>query len=184
MAVATTLSPPKPWRDFLKEVDAQLSQKVNLHCLGGFVLTARYGLPRPTADIDYVSVVPREAREEIERLAGRESALCKKYKLYFQSVGIADLPEDYASRIQELKLNFEKLKLWALDPYDLLLAKVTRNSPKDQEDAKYLIPKLKLDFKTFSDRWEKELAPSVSNRRRHDLTIELWKEYFPSEQPK
>ena len=181
MATATTLSLPKPWSDFLKEADAQLSQKVKLHCLGGFVLTALYGIARPTADLDYVSAVPRKAREEVERIAGRESALCKKYKLYFQGVGIADLPEDYESRIQELKLNLEKLKLWALDPYDLLLSKVTRNSPKDQDDAKRVIFTLKLDFKTFHDRWEKELGPLVSNRARHDLTIELWKEYFPDE---
>ena len=74
MATATTLSLPKPWSDFLKEADAQLSQKVNLHCLGGFVLTALYGIARPTADLDYVSAVPRKAREEVERIAGRESA--------------------------------------------------------------------------------------------------------------
>jgi len=78
-------------------------------------------------------------------------------------------------------VNLEKLKLLALDPYDLLLAKVTRNSPKDQEDAKYLIGKLTLEFRTFYDRWEKELRPSVANRPRHDLTIALWKEYFPQE---
>ena len=184
MATATTLSLPKPWPAFLKEVDAQLSHEVNLHCLGGFVLTALYGIPRPTADLDYIAAVPREAREEVERIAGRESALCKKYKLFFQSVGIADLPEDYESRLEELRLNLEKLRLWALDPYDILLTKVTRNSPKDQEDAKYLVSKLNLEFKTFSDRWEKELGPLVPNRRRHDPTIELWKEYFPSEKPK
>jgi hypothetical protein len=55
---------------------------------------------------------------------------------------------------------------------------MTRNSPKDQEDAKYLTAKLKLEFKTFYARWEKELGPRVSNRIRHDLTIVLWKEYF------
>ena len=181
MATATTLSLPKPWPDFLKEVDAQLSQKVDLQCIGGFVLTALYGIPRATADLDYIAAVPKQAAEEIERIAGRESALCRKYRLYFQSVRIADLPEDYESRLQELQLNFEKLKMSTLDPYDLLLSKVTRNSPKDQDDAKYLISKLKLNFKTFHDRWEKELGPLVSNRRRHDLTIELWKEYFPAE---
>jgi len=118
---------------------------------------------------------------ELERIAGQKSALCKKYKLFLQNVGLADLPEDYESRLQELKVNLEKLKLLALDPYDLLLAKVTRNSPKDQEDAKYLIGKLTLEFRTFYDRWEKELRPSVANRPRHDLTIALWREYFPQE---
>src|SRR5579862_7017508 len=161
MATATTLSLPKPWPDFLKEVDAQLSQQVNLHCLGGFVLTALYRIPRYTGDLDYIEIVPRAAANELERIAGRGSPLCKKYKLFLQHVGVADLPEDYQSRLQELKVSLEKLRLWALDPYDLLLAKVTRNSPKDQEDAKYLIPKLKLDFKTFYNRYEKELAPSI-----------------------
>ena len=183
MATATTLSLPKPWPDFLKEVDAQLSQKVDLQCIGVFVLTALYGIARPTAVLDYIAAVPKHAAEELERIAGKEkeSALCKKYRLYFQSVRIADLPEDYESRLQEIQLNFEKLKLWTLDPYDLLLSKVARNSPKDQDDAKYLISKLKLAFETFHDRWEKELGPLVSNRRRHDLTLELWKEYFPTE---
>ena len=184
MGTATTLSLPKPWPDFLKEIDTQLSQKVSLHCLGGFVLTVLYGVPRYTGDLDYIEVVPRAAANELEKIAGRESALCKKFRLFLQYVGVADLPEDYESRLEELKLNLEKLKLWALDPYDIVLAKVTRNSPKDQEDAKYLIPKLNLDFKMFSDRWEKELGPRVSNRKRHDLTIELWKEYFPSEKAK
>jgi len=86
--------------------------------------------------------------------------------------------EEYESRLQELKFNLEKLKLWALDPYDLLLSKVPRNSPKDREDAKYLISTVKLDFKTFQDRWQKEMAPWIANRHQHDLTIELWKEYF------
>lgn len=173
-----TLSLPKPWPDFLGELDAQLSRTVTLHCLGGFVLTALHSIPRYTADLDYVDVMPRVAATELENVAGKESALCKKYRLFLQNVAIADLPEEYESRLQELNLNLEKLKLRALDPYDLLLAKVTRNSPKDQEDAKYLIAKMKLEFKTFDDRWKTEMATRVANRKRHDLTMELWKEYF------
>jgi hypothetical protein len=179
MATDIAVSLPKPWPDFLNEVDAQLSQEVNLHCIGGFVLAALYGIPRPTADLDYIQAVPREAADEVEKIAGRGSALCKKYLLFFQRVGIADLPEEYESRLQELKLNLEKLKLWGLDPYDLLLSKVPRNSPKDQEDAKYLNSIMRLDFKRFQDRWQKEMAPWIPNRPRHNLTMELWKEYFP-----
>ena len=48
---------PEPWRSFLQELDASLTDTVDFHCLGGFVVTGLYGLPRPTADID-VLVVP------------------------------------------------------------------------------------------------------------------------------
>ena len=130
MATATTPSLPEPWSDFLKEVDAQLSQQVNLHCLGGFVLTTLYRIPRYTGDLDYIEIVPRAAANELEKIAGRGSALCKKYKLFLQRVGVADLPEDYESRLQELKVSLEKLWLWALDPYDLLLAKSRAIAPR------------------------------------------------------
>ena len=93
-------------------------------------------------------------------------------------LGVADLPEEYESRLEAIELKLEKLKLWALDPYDLLLSKVSRNSPRDQDDAKYLISKVQLKFETLENRWKQEMAPWISNRDRHDLTIELWKEYF------
>jgi len=100
---ATNITLPKPWPDFLNKVDAKLSQRVILHCGGGFVIGALYGLPRPTADVDYIEAVPRQGADELERIAGRDSALCKKYRLFFQRVGIADVPEDYEPRLQELK---------------------------------------------------------------------------------
>jgi hypothetical protein len=169
-----------PWSDFLKEVDAKLSCKVSLTCVGGFVLAAQYGIPRYTGDIDYIEVMPREALGEVEAVAGRDSALARKYRLYFQMIGgIVDLPEEYGSRVTELDLKLQKLSLLALEPYDLLLSKITRNSPKDREDARFLIQKLKLTYAIFYARWQQEMAPSVGNRDRHELTVQLWKEYFP-----
>ncbi len=43
---------PNPWNAFLKDLDRSLEEPVELHCLGGFVLTMMYGLMRPTADVD------------------------------------------------------------------------------------------------------------------------------------
>lgn len=177
-ATKISISLPEPWPDFLQEVDAGLSRGVNLHCLGGFVLTALYGIPRYTGDLDYVEAKPREAANDVEKIGGRGSPLSKKYKLFLQNVGIADLPDEYESRLEKIELKLKKLKLWALDPYDLLLSKLSRNSPKDQDDAKYLISKMKLRFETFENRWKQEVAPWISNRDRHDLTIELWQQYF------
>lgn len=170
---------PRPWSGFLKGVDAVLSAPVNLICIGGFVLTALYGLPRPTGDIDYIEVRPQRAANEVNQVGGPTSELAKKYRVSLHNVGVADWPDQYEARLEELKLNLRKLKLSVLEPYDLLLSKVPRNSPKDREDAKYLIRKLNLEFAVFNDRWEKEMAPWIGNRDRHQLTVELWKEYFP-----
>ncbi|PYY13997.1 MAG: hypothetical protein DMG61_11485 [Acidobacteria bacterium] len=57
-------------------------------------------------------------------------------------------------------------------------------SSVSQEDAKYLISKLELDFKTVYDRWRQEVALWISFRPRHDLTIEsLERVRRPSQAP-
>lgn len=49
---------PSPWLEFLAELDEALSEPLSLHCIGGFVMSFSYGLPRPTGDIDYYTAVP------------------------------------------------------------------------------------------------------------------------------
>jgi hypothetical protein len=44
--------PPEPWRSFLQAVDQRLKGRVELCCLGGFVVTQQYGIGRETSDID------------------------------------------------------------------------------------------------------------------------------------
>ncbi len=50
---------PKPWGAFLKDLDRELERPIELHCLGGFVMTMLYGLTRPTADVDVLAVRPQ-----------------------------------------------------------------------------------------------------------------------------
>ena len=173
------LSLPGPWAEFLSELDQNLSGAVELHCLGGFVLTALHGVPRPTGDIDYIEVIPSSASAEIEQLAGRDSKLAKKYRVYLQNAGgIPELPENYHERLIDLPFGFKSLTLKALEPYDLVLSKL-RNSPKDREDIKYLAGKLKLDFRKLIERYENELKSWIPNSSRHDTTLNVvWREYF------
>jgi hypothetical protein len=166
---------PARWDPFLRDVNGLLSTPVELHCLGGFVLAALYGLPRPTGDIDYIAVMPSKTVTELDRIAGQGSALNKTYGLYFQYVTIADVPEDYADRLTELfPCHFARLRLLALDVHDLVLAKLVRNSPVDLEDAKFLANAGILDETVLKQRYEKELRPNLANERRHDLTLRLW----------
>ncbi len=127
---------PKPWTEFLREVNLALGQAVNLHCLGGFIWVVLYGAPRTTVDLDYISVHPPETAVKLEIIAGERSALAKKYKVFLHSVsGTSDFPDEYESRLQLLHLGLQNLRLWALDPYDLVLSKLGRNSPKDRDDV-------------------------------------------------
>lgn len=169
---------PSPWPQFLKEIDQALTAPVELHCLGGFVLTLLYGIRRSTDDLDYISVVPRDASSEIEELAGRQSRLRKKYKLFLQNVGVADFPENYEERLTQPDFGFSKLSLKIFEPYDLALSKLVRNSPKDREDVKLLAGRLKLSYKVLVERFELEMKPWLPNLERHLLTLKLWQEYF------
>ncbi len=166
---------PPRWSAFLKEVDELLAAPVQLHCLGGFVLAATYGLPRPTGDLDYITAIPLHGLPNLEETAGRDSGLARKHKLYFQHVTVADVPEDYEGRlIQLFPGRFSRLGLRALEVHDLTLAKLVRNSPVDLEDAKFLANAGKLDAGILKERYEQELRPNLANETRHDLTLRLW----------
>ena len=166
---------PSPWREFLQELDALLDTPVGVHCIGGFVFSVYYGVPRTTADVDYYSVEPAYCTKDIQSLAGQGSKLHKKHKIYFQPVGVTDLPEDYETRLVEMFANqFKKLRLYAPDPYDLILSKLERNSQKDRDDVATLATNLRLRPEILRERYEKELRPNLFNEHRHDLTLKLW----------
>ena len=88
--------PPEPWRSFFADVDALLTHDVYLHCCGGFVVTQLYGVARTTSDIDFLAVVPNVQRLLTE-IAGRDSPLHRKHKLYLDAVTVATPPEDCPS---------------------------------------------------------------------------------------
>ena len=86
------------------------------------------------------------------------------------------MPEDYESRLIEMfPGRFKKLTILAPDPYDLVLSKLERNSPKDQGDVEYLARTVPLDPKILRDRYEKELRPNLMARESwRDGTVEMW----------
>jgi Nucleotidyltransferase of unknown function (DUF6036) len=166
-----------PWKEFLAELDAMLSEPLVVHCIGGFVVTVVYGLPRQTGDIDYYTAIPHSF--DIQQVAGPESSLAKKHKVSFHRVTVNNMPDDYETRLSEIfPGGFASLQLCAPDPYDYILSKLERNSTKDRDDADYLFKKEHLDSRRLRERYEKELRPYLANEGRHDLTLELWIEIF------
>src|SRR5205809_4598907 len=118
---------PEPWKSFLTHLDRMVWSNVALHCLGGFVVTACYGLPRPTGDLDVLLVLPWDSQAALVTLAGKNSELHKKHGVYLDVVTVATYPENYEERLTEVfPGGREHISLFALDPYDLVLAKPER----------------------------------------------------------
>lgn len=173
-----TIELPRHWRDFLTEVDRLLPEAVALHCLGGFVVEAVYGIPRRTGDVDYIAAQPAELTGFLQEHAGAGSKLAEKHRACLQYVTVADLPDDHERRLIRLQTSLRRLDLLVLDAYDLALSKLTRNSPKDREDVQALAQAQRLSFLTLTERYEREMKPWIANPQKHDLTVELWRDFF------
>jgi hypothetical protein len=50
---------PEPWSAFLRELDEIATDSVHFHCMGGFVVSMKYGFRRETRDIDVLSITPQ-----------------------------------------------------------------------------------------------------------------------------
>lgn len=173
---------PEPWLGFLTELDAECSQPVDFHCLGGFVVTFAYGLSRSTADVDVLAFVPKTEFTKLVSAGQKGSALHDEYKIYLDPVTIATPPDDYEQRLSEMFPGcLENIRLFALDPYDIALTKLERNSPKDREDVKFLARTVPFDLNILRERYVKELRDYLFVPEREDLTLKLWIEMIEEE---
>ncbi len=167
--------PPEPWDSFLRDLDAAVGETTRLDCIGGFVVAHFYGLGRPTADVDVIEIAPKEAAQTVMAMGLRGGPLSQKHGIYIDRVGIAMIPENYDERLVEMFPNaYEHLRLMALDPYDIALSKLERNSQKDRDDVRFLARSVPLDLEILELRYQAELRWQLGRPAREDLTLKLW----------
>jgi hypothetical protein len=170
---------PAPWATFFRELEQAMPSPVEMHCAGGFALLALTGAPRPTADVDIIGVVPEDATTMLLHHGGLASPLAARHGLHLERVIIAEYPAAYAERL--LLVTPPDCKLLAVrivEPHDLALSKLARNSPKDREDVGRLAEHGLLQAAVLRERYEKEMAPHLHPGLRADLTLSLWLEEF------
>lgn len=139
------------------------------------------GLNAP-ADVDVISVIPRRSASELLEIAGKGSPLYQKHGVYLDVVGIATVPENYEERLKKIFTGeFQNIHLFALDPYDIALAKIERNIQRDRDDVKHLARVTPFDIEILEKRCEEELRVYLGNPEREDLTLKLWIEAIEEE---
>jgi len=170
--------PAEPWHSFLTALDAQISFRVYLHCLGGFVVTQFYGSTRHTSGLDVLTVVPKNKLPELLEKAGRNSALHNKFGVYLNKARPFNHPYGYDRRMIEMFPGvYEHLRLMALDPDDLVLAKIERVSSIDDDDVAWLGNAVPLDLNTLRNRYEQDRFPDEQD----ELTLNRWIERIEHE---
>ncbi len=168
----------EPWLSFLEELDHRLIDAVDIHCIGGFVISQVYGLGRTTSDLDFVEAIPRARIIELERMAGRGSALARKHKVHLEFVGVATLPHSYESRLVRICRKWRRLKLRVLEPHDLALSKLERSAERDIQDVMHLASRGLIKREALLKRYEEELRPYLTGKTPiwNDSTLRMWVE--------
>ena len=177
---STKSRPSEPWLSLFNDLDLRLTEKVQLHCCGGFVVTEVYGVVRPTSDMDFLQVVPHSFWSSIESLVGEGSALSKKYKVHLHSVTVATYPESYADRLIEIFPGaWNHIQLFALEAHDLALTKLERNFERDLEDVEQVALDEYLQPEVLRARYFEEFRPNLTSREVEcDRKLQEWCDLF------
>jgi hypothetical protein len=135
-----------------------------------------------TSDIDVFEIAPLDQYTSVLASAERGTPLHEKHGVYIQHVAVMTLPENFHERTVELfPGSYEHLRLFGLDPYDLALSKLERNSQKDRDGVKYIFKEFSLDRDTLEKRYREEWRPYMTNEKRYDLTMSLWMDMLGEE---
>ena len=120
-------------------------------------------------------IFPSESQTSLVALAGRNSDLHKKHGVYLDVVTVATYPENYEQRLTEVFAGAcQHIRLLALDPYDLVLAKLERNLQRDRDDFAYLADIVPLDLSILRNRYNDEMRVYLGRPEREDVTLQLW----------
>ena len=106
------------------------------------------------------------------------SPLAIKHKVYADIVGIASAPLDYESRLRPMYPGaFQNIHLMVMDPYDVALTKLKRDSDKDFQDVLQLAEKIPFDLDLFEKRYKEKLRDNTTGKPEdNDRTFYRWKE--------
>lgn len=138
--------------DFLQALDDHLANQVqpgdhlDLYQLGGAVMVMHYESVRVTKDFDVVDLPKSLLMQNALATFGKETKNARELGLYLDAVNpsLPPLPSGYQSRSEEITGNWKVIRLWKLDPYDLIISKIRVFRTWDQADIRHLLNELEI----------------------------------------
>ena len=163
-------------KEFFTELDRSwrlvAAGKVQLRVIGSAALMLGTGYSRGTKDSDILETadIAGEVRRELLALAGRDSVLAVKYRLYLDIVNHAipflpQRPSFKPAGLPRLK-NFDVV---ALDVTDVVVSKLKRFSANDAADIRAMAERGLLQPATLAARFQAAVDVFSMDARAEDL---------------
>lgn len=165
-------------RNLILELDrlwpAQGGEKVFLRIIGSAALMLQAPYERATKDGDILEIDPitPEIKNHLLRLAGRDSSLHKKHRVYLELVspGFPFLPRSPQFHpVQDLNESVDHFTVEILDVVDVVVSKLARFHADDARDIEAMINLERFDHSRLLERFTSAVDGFSGDARAMDL---------------
>ncbi len=168
---------PETIKQFLRELSQHIRRPVRLEIGGSVALMLPGLLERKTEDVDIVDEVPAEVRTQHKLLADLRS----RYSLEPAHFQQHYLPSGWKDRLHYFD-TFGEMRIYLVDPYDVLLSKLFSIRTKDLDDLRAVVPQLEKEtlVRRLKENTQSALAaPDLRQRAEKNWYI-LFGEALPT----
>lgn len=161
--------------DFLEILDKEIIEKITLVAAGGTAMTL---LDMKTSTIDIDFTIPSQDVREFEDALKK---IPHGFKIDYWTDGMVFsqiLPLDYLEKSIPIKTKLKNIKLKALNPLDIVVAKMGRLDERDLHDIKACIKKFKLTKNQIKKRAKD--VEYVGREENYKINLQhVMKTFFP-----
>lgn len=172
------MPPNSPARGFFQALDSAWPEpggaRIRLRVIGSAALMLQLDYQRGTKDSDVLQAgsLPSDLETRIASLAGPESALARRHRMYLDLVppGLLFRPQRLHFHPQaELNASLRSFEIEALDPVDVVVTKLKRFNARDQDDIRAVAEAGRLDHARLLDRFRAALDAFSMDARADDF---------------
>jgi len=167
---------PKTVEQYFRELSGKVRKPLVISVGGAISLIVPGLLIRHTDDIDIVDEVPKEFRDQHALM----DDLQKRYGLLLTHFHQHYLPSGWSTRLKYHD-SYGDLKVYFVDPIDVLLSKLTSIRTKDLDDLRVLVPQ--FDKATIVRRLKDSMQSALASDELRERANNNWYILFGEVQP-
>ena len=153
---------------FLKEIDNELGSEIKLIAVGGTAMTL-LGLKRSTIDVDF------DLSEGDSRVLKRTLEIVPHgFRVDIFTNGLIfsqQLPDNYLDKAIPIKVDFMSIKLYVLNPIDIVVTKIGRLDDRDMQDIEACITRCKLEKEKIIERANQ--VEYIGNEKNYKINLKV-----------